>query len=82
MITSSESGVLIKPYGFKCSTCSGGAEGQSQGFLANFMKQRWVVGADKGTNSTLLWTLKTLHRSSTDDTTYGCFQARLPRKSV
>lgn len=82
MITSSESGVLIKPYGSKCSTCSGGAEGQSQGFLANFMKQRWVVGADKGTNSTLLWTLKTLHRSSTDDTTYGCFQARLPRKSV
>jgi len=69
MITSSESGVLIKPYGSKCSTCSGGAEGQSQGFLANFMKQRWVVGADKGTNSTRMWTLKAWHWSSTDDTT-------------
>ena len=53
MVSASESGVVIKPYGSNCSTCSGGAEGQSQGFLANFMKQRWVIGADKGTNSTL-----------------------------
>ena len=71
MVSASESGVVVKPYGSKCSTCSGGAEGQSQGFLANFMKQRSGLGdkVGRGVVSTFITSSITISSSGRKSST-------------